>query len=75
MDFEDFLSAIYTPLIGIDTVTDTIRQKCNEDWSFLKNNHFRKEVEELLSLVFAIRLYSKYILEKRENYIKEFYSN
>jgi len=28
-----------------------------------------------LSLVFAIRLYSKYILEKRENYIKEFYSN
>ena len=34
MEFEDFLTEIYTPLKSIELLSDIIYKKFNEDWDF-----------------------------------------
>ena len=65
MDFEDFLSEIYTPIKTIELITDIIYTKCNEDWEFFSEVQNRTQVEELLCLNFAIDLCAKKLLKQR----------
>lgn len=66
MDYEDFVVTIYTPIKTIELISDIIYTKCNEDWEFYNSTERRKDIQELISLNFAINLCSKYILEQRK---------
>ncbi len=65
MDYEDFLSIIYTPLKSIELLSDIIYTKTNEDWELFNSNYKRKEMDELLALNFATKLCARYILKQR----------
>ena len=64
MDFEDYLSLIYTPTRAIETLSDIIYAKCNEDWGFFSIN--AECAEELLELTYAIKLCAKELLIRRQ---------
>ena len=66
MDYEDFLSMIYTPLKSIELLTDVIYTKCNEDWDMFTGENSRLNADELLAINFAVKLCAKHILEFRE---------
>ena len=68
MDYEDFLTEIYTPLVTIRVISEMIFEKTNEDWKFFETN--REECEEMISLVYAIRLMSENLLTVRKNEIE-----
>lgn len=68
MDYEDFLTEIYTPLVTIRVISEMIFEKTNEDWKFFERN--REECEEMFSLVYAIRLMSENLLTVRKNEIE-----
>lgn len=75
MDYESFLSYIYTPLKSLELLSNTIYNKYNEEWEFIENEKSRKHVQELLSLNFSIKQVTKYLLKLREESIKSFNSN
>ena len=52
VDYENFISSIYTPLKSISSVADVIYCKCNNDWAFFDASY--SDCEELLSFVFSI---------------------
>lgn len=66
-NYEDFLTDLYTPLTAIRVVSGLIFEKVNNDWDFFETN--RKQCEELLSLVFAIKTVSEKMLETRKREI------
>lgn len=66
MDYEDFLAETFSPLKAIETISDVIYIKANEDWNFLSDKTERKDFEELLSLNCAIQIISKHLLTLRE---------
>lgn len=70
MDYETFLSYIYTPLKSIELLSDTIYYKYNEEWDFIENEESRKHVQELLSLNFSIKQVVKYLLNLRKNSVE-----
>jgi len=71
MDFEDFLTNIYTPLKSIELLTETVYLKYNEDWDFIANEESKKHVQELLSLNFSIQQVTQYLLKLRKECINE----
>lgn len=75
MDYESFLSYIYTPLKSLELLSNTIYNKYNDEWEFIENEKSRKHVQELLSLNFSIKQVTKYLLKLREEGIKSFNSN
>lgn len=52
VDYENFISSIYTPLKSISSMADVIYYKCNNDWAFFEASYL--DCEELLSFVFSI---------------------
>ena len=52
VDYENFISSIYTPLKSISSMADVIYYKCNNDWAFFDASY--SDCEELLSFVFSI---------------------
>lgn len=52
VDYENFISSIYTPLKSISSMADVIFYKCNNDWAFFDASY--SDCEELLSFVFSI---------------------
>ena len=73
MDYESFLSYIYTPLKSIELLSDTIYNKYNEEWDFIENEKSRTHVQELLSLNFSIKQVTKYLLQLRDDSIQSLY--
>lgn len=70
MDYEDFLAYTYTPLKSIESLTNIIYEKSNNEWDLFAGNTDRKSAEELLALNFAIKLAAKYLLSLRKNEIE-----
>lgn len=66
MDYEDFLAEAFSPLKAIETISDVIYVKANEDWELLSSNTKRSDFDELLSLTCAIQIISKHLLTIRE---------
>lgn len=52
VDYENFISSIYTPLKSISSMADVIFYKCNNYWAFFDASY--SDCEELLSFVFSI---------------------
>lgn len=52
VDYENFISSVYTPLKSISSVADVIYCKCNNHWAFFDASY--SDCEELLSFVFSI---------------------
>lgn len=73
MDYETFLSYIYTPLKSIELLSQTIYNKHNEEWDFAKNEESRKQVQELLSLTFSIKQVARYLLKLRKKSVESLY--
>ena len=66
MDYEDFLSELYTPLKSIDLLSQIIYEKCNNDWEFLNEKTPRENFDELIALNYLIGLVAKQLLENRK---------
>lgn len=73
MDYETFLSYIYTPLKSIELLSNTIYNKYNEEWDFIENEDSRKQVQELLSLTFSIKQVTRYLLKLRKKSVESLY--
>ena len=71
MDLEDYLSLSYTPLKAIESITNIIYLKCNENWNIFDNKITREDCEELLALNFAVKLCAKTMLKNRQNIINK----
>lgn len=63
MDYEEFLTDLYTPLMSIRVVSEIICEKINNDWDFLETN--REQCEEMIAFVFAIKIMINKLFEKR----------
>lgn len=74
MDYETFLSYIYTPLKSIELLSQTIYNKHNEEWDFAKNEESIKQVQELLSLTFSIKQVARYLLKLRKKSVEFLYT-
>lgn len=64
MDYEDFLTDLYIPLMSIRVVSEIICEKINSEWDFFETN--REQSEEMITLVFAIKTMADKLLEKRK---------
>lgn len=71
MDYENFLTQLYTPLRTIELLVDTIDYKSNEDWNFYNIKETREDVKELFALCFAIKIIAEYLLKERQERVKE----
>ncbi len=69
MDYESFLSEIYTPLIAIEILSDIIYQKCNDNWNIFSNNVTKESAYELLALNYAVNICAKSLLSMRDNIV------
>lgn len=70
VDYENFISSIYTPLKSISSMADVIYYKCNNDWVFFDASY--SDCEELLSFVFSIKILTDYIMHLRNNALDSF---
>lgn len=66
MDYEDYLALTYTPLKAIEVLTDTIYEKCNDEWYMFSGENNRQNVENLLANNFAIKLCTKHLFDMRQ---------
>ncbi len=63
-NYETFLSLIYTPLMSIVLLADIIDENSDSKWDFFTEPH-RKNAQELISYILAIKLCAKHLLELR----------
>lgn len=66
MDYEDYLSEIYTLIKGIWFLSEIIYEKANNDWNFLESDTNRESFEELIALNYLIGLSAKELLNLRK---------
>ena len=71
MEYEDFLSEIYSPIYSIKVLSDIIYTKINEEWNFCDKNTPKKDLEELLSRNLLTAMCAEYLL----NLIKQSLDN
>ena len=70
MEYEDFLTEIYTPLKSIEVLSEIIYKKFNEDWDFKT----RESADELIALNFLTELCAKHLLKNRRKVLDEIYN-
>ena len=70
VDYENFISSIYTPLKSISSMAYVFYYKCNNDWGFFYASY--SVCEELLSFVFSIKILTDYIMHLRNNALDSF---
>lgn len=70
MDYEDYLALSYTPLKAIEVLSDTIYDKCNEEWNMFSDENNRQNAENLLAINFAIKLCTKYLCDMRNKAVE-----
>jgi len=65
MDYEDFLIEIYSPLKAIESLTEVIYTKANEDWELFSGKASRNDIDEMFALNFSIKTVVDYLLNLR----------
>ena len=65
MDYENDYCMSYSLIRAIETLSDLIYVKCNENWDIFSGKISRNNAEELLAINYAIKLCIKELIELR----------